>query len=67
MLGIDVPPAVMAEIEEVMTSTTEKVLRLRSTHGQMFSEPSQGDRLGDVAGVSCACRFCKTHPLTHRP
>ena len=40
MPGIDVPPAVIVEIKELMTSTSEKVIWLRSVNGRVFGELS---------------------------
>jgi len=36
MRGTGAPPDVMARVKEVMTSTSEKILRLRLAHFHMF-------------------------------
>jgi len=38
MPGIDIPSAMMTGIKEAMTSTGERILRLRSAHYQAFGE-----------------------------
>jgi len=50
MPGIDVPPAMMTEIKKAMTSTSEKILRLRSAHSEVFGELS-ADAQHAVKGI----------------
>ena len=73
MPGINVPLDVMVGAKEVVISTSEKILRLRSARCQVCSVNhsltpiNSQDRLGDLGAVSLCLSFCYVYPLTLPP